>query len=266
MQLLWIMDQSYDVLPEPDAVYAFSSPLLVPTSPPGVPVDLRPVEKPNRFFADSDVGFRLSAFWEGWDLTLNYLYHYDDLPVLFRTVSLRPEGPLVTLAPRYKRTHLIGGTFSNAFGDLTIRGEVGFSFKRFFLTNDRDDLDGVVETDLLEYVVGFDWYRIEETLVSLQVFQSRVTDQVPGLVRDRVDTTLTLLFRREFYNDTLVAEMIGLHNLNAKDGLIRPKVSYALNDNVTVWTGVDLFYGSRKGLFGQFDQNDRVVFGVEWGI
>jgi len=33
-----------------------------------------------------------------------------------------------------------------------------------------------------------------------------------------------------------------------------------------LWLGVDVFYGDKKGLFGQFDANDRIVAGVEWAF
>lgn len=48
--------------------------------------------------------------------------------------------------------------------------------------------------------------------------------------------------------------------------MIRPKISYELYDNTNIWTGLDLFYGESEGLFGQFDGNDRIVFGFELGI
>ncbi len=64
----------------------------------------------------------------------------------------------------------------------------------------------------------------------------------------------------------MTAETIWVHNFDRGDVFVRPKVSYELRNNVEVWAGVDLFYGSRNGLFGQFDRNDRLVLGIEWGI
>ncbi len=266
LQILWIPDQSYHVLPEDDATFAFTSPRSVPRAPPGVQVDLRSPEKPSRFFSDSDLGLRLSTFWKGWDLSLNYLYHYDDLPVLFQERRISNGVPTITITPRYARTHLVGGTFSNAFGDLTIRGEAGFSFNRFFLTEGLDDPDGVEKTDEPAFVLGFDWYGLSETLISMQLFQSWLTGNPQGFVRDAVDTSVTLLLQRSDFNEVLVTELLWLHNLNQDDGLARPKLSYELQDNLKIWTGFDLFYGTQNGLFGQFDQKDRVIFGFEWGI
>ena len=265
LQLIWIPDQTYHALPESNSLYAFSSPLLVPTAPPGVSVNLQPVDKPNGFFADADYGARLTHFMGGWDLTLNYLYHYNDIPVLFRTLTSGPQ-PTVTVTPRYERTHLIGGTFSNAFGEFVLRGEVGYSTDRYFLAKDINDYAGVNKSDEFAYVFGLDWSGIENTFLSTQLFQSHLINNQPRLVRDKVDTTLTFLARRDFLNDTLVTEVLWIHGTNNGDGLVRPKVSYEWQDNVKVWVGMDIFYGDQTGLFGQFARNDRLVIGIEWGI
>lgn len=265
LQLIWIPDQSYHALPELDSLYAFTSPALVPVAPPGVTVDLKSAEKPDRFFSDADYGVRLSSFVGGWDLTFNYLYHYNDTPVLFRALILAPQ-PTVTVTPRYERSHLLGSTFSNAFGDFVLRGEVGYSTDRYFLTNDANDSNGVIKSDEFAYVLGLDWSGINDTFLSAQLFQSHLLDEEPAVVRDKTDTTVTFLARRDFMNDTLIADVLWLHNFNNDDGLIRPKISYEWKDDVTIWLGADIFYGDEKGLFGQFDQNDRLVVGVEWGL
>jgi len=52
-------------------------------------------------------------------------------------------------------------------------------------------------------------------------------------------------------------------NSNIGDGIIRPKVSYEWQDNIKSWIGADIFYGDEQGIFGQFDQNDRIVVGMD---
>ena len=266
LQLLWIPDQTMHVLPDRDATYAFTTPRIVPLAPPGVAVELSPVNRPSRIIADSDIGLRWTAFLGGWDLTLNYLYHYDDLPVFFQRLSIKPTGPKVVVEPGYERSHLFGATFSNAFGDLTIRGELGYSTDKFFLTTDRTDTDGVLESDEFSYVLGFDWFGFEDTLISFQSFQSVVVDSPAELTRPKLVTTLTLLIEKEFLNETLKAEVLVLQNLNDGDGLIRPKITYDLEDDLTVWVGLDFFHGDRQGLFGEFDENDRLLVGFEIGF
>lgn len=265
-QLVWIPDQSYNNIPETDALYAFTAPVFRPTPPPGIPVRLQSVERTGRFVADSDVGIRVSTFWKGWDLTVNYLYHYFDNPVLYRQLSISDGKPQITIQPRYERSHLIGGAFSNAFGQLAVRGEIGLSTNRFFSTTDLEDPDGVIESDELAYVLGFDWFGISETLISLQIFQNWVTDDPSGLIRDQLDTNLSLLLQHDFQNERLRSEILWVHNANQGDGLIRLKVSYEFSDTINLWTGLDFFYGNSNGLFGQFNQNDRIAFGTELGI
>ncbi|NOQ78690.1 MAG: hypothetical protein GQ546_04750 [Gammaproteobacteria bacterium] len=270
LQLIWIPDQTYNILPESDALYAFTSPCLIPAVPPGVAIDLQSLDKPDHFFSDADYGIRLTSFVAGWDLSLNYLYHYNDNPVLFRTLTLGKE-PKVTITPTYKRSHLLGGTFSNAFGDFVLRGEIGYSTDQYFLTDNIRDHDGVIKSDELSYVIGLDWSGIEDTFLSVQLFQSHLMQESSGLIRDslirdKVETTMTLLARQDFINETIEAEVLWLHNTNNKDGLIRPKISYEWKDDVNVWLGLDIFYGDEKGLFGQFDHKDRFIIGVEWGF
>jgi hypothetical protein len=266
VQFLWIPDLTHHQLPQSGATFAFTSPLFVPQAPPGVRVDLRPVERPRNVLADSDVGMKYSTFWRGWDLTLNYLYHYADLPVLFQSLSMTPSGPVVTVTPRYERNHLLGGSFSNAFGNLTLRGEVIYNTDRYVLTRNRSDSDGVMKSGELSYVVGLDWSGITDTFVSFQLFQSWLLNPLNGIVCDTLDTTSSLLVRRHFMNETLKVEVLWLRNINDGDGLIRPKVSYELRDNTNVWLGFDLFHGNQDGLFGQFHRNDRLVVGMEVGL
>jgi len=264
LQLLWIPDLTYHNIPEFDATYAFES--NVPTAPPFIPFAINDFDRPNNPLKDSDVGARLSAFVGGWDLTLNYFYHYDDTPVVRRGFGLTELGFGIVAQPGYERTHLIGGTFSNAFGDLTLRGEVGYSTNKFQATENLLDRDGVVETGELAYVLGFDWFGFSETFVSLQLFQSVLTDDSDGLLRDRVETNLSLNLQRDFMNDSLIAEALWVHNINHSDGFIRPKISYEWRSDTKVWAGFDIFYGSEQGLFGQYDRRDRAVLGIEWSF
>ena len=266
LQVLWIPDRTYHRLPQAGGTFAFRSPLVVPQAPPGVGVNLRPLDRPNNIVMDSDIGMRFSKFWHGWDLTVNYLYHFADFPVFFQSVLLTPGGATVMVNPRYERNHLIGGSFSNAFGNLTMRGEAIYNTDQFVLTMNRRDGDGVIKSGEIAYVLGLDWSGIQDTLLSVQLFQSWLLHPANGLVRDTLDTTTTVLLRRYFLNETLETEVLWLQGVNQGDGLVRPKISYELRDNVKIWTGFDLFYGDRNGLFGQFDRNDRLVIGMELGL
>jgi hypothetical protein len=266
VQLVWVPDRTYHDIPEINALFAFTAPQLMPSPAPGIATVINQPDRPGRFVKDADAGFRLSTFWEGWDLAFSYFYHYSDVPVLYQSLSFPSGMPTVTVSPEYKRSHMVGFSFSNAFGDFTLRGETAYFSDRYSLADLNQDPDGIVNTGEIAYVVGLDWQGLTDTFLSVQLFQSILTSHSSGLVRDRIENNITLFIKRELMNITFVPQCIWLHNINLDDGLIRPLVSYELQDNVNIWMGSDIFYGSSEGIFGQFDRNDRIVFGAEIGI
>ena len=62
------------------------------------------------------------------DLSLSYLYQYDDFPVFpGQLVPGAGSGGSVGVSlfePRYERTHVVGATGSTAVGDFTVRAEL----------------------------------------------------------------------------------------------------------------------------------------------
>ncbi len=262
-QFLWIPDQSYHALPKQHATFAFSSPELVPALPPGVQVNVEQPRRPNNIFLDSDVGLRASTFWQGWDITFNYLYQYNNLPVLNQQVTLSKGIPTVIITPEYKRTHVFGTTFSNAFADWVIRGEIGYFTDHFFISKTPFQNQGMVNSPELHYVLGVDWNAPWNILLSMQLIQSWVIRDADKITRDKLDTTFTGLIRRNFLYDSLIAEILLIANTNNGDGIIRPKIIYEWQDNINTWIGADIFYGDKQGIFGQFNQNSRIAIGIE---
>src|SRR5690606_23809818 len=188
------------------------------------------------------------------------------VPTLRRRLRMTPGGPVAVVRPEYERAHVVGVTGANVFGSLTVRTELAYTVPRWFPTRDAADDDGAVRADELAAVLGLDWYGFEDTLLSLQIFPSFVANDAPGLLRDRLDTNLTLLARRTFWKEKLVAEGIWIHNLNQEDGVVRPAARYELRDDLWVWVGLDLFYGTDEGLFGQYTSADRALLGIEWSL
>lgn len=260
LQLLWIPDKTYHALPKQDAPFAFTSPELVPIAPLGVAVNVNDADRPDRFFKDSDAGFKLASFIGGWDISVNYLYQYNNLPTLYQDIS---AGPTVNVNPEYERTHVVGGTFSNAFGDFVVRGELGYFSHHYFVTDNVFKDRGIAETPEVNYILGLDWTGIDDVFISAQLFQSWLTEYQSDINRDEVNTTLTFLYRQDFLYETVMAEVLVISNLNNGDGLLRPKVSYEVNNELETWLGVDIFYGDDNGLYGQFSQNDRLVVGFD---
>lgn len=85
-------------------------------------------------------------------------------------------------------------------------------------------------------------------------------------MRNTVQNTVTLLAERKFSNETVSAGILAVHGLDDDDGVLKARLGYFVRGNVELTLGYDLFYGRRGGLFGQFNDNDRLSFHVEIGL
>lgn len=264
VQFLWIPDHTYNEIPN-TGTFQPTSPLLVPSPPADFSGPIQPVQgnRPNQIITDDDYGVRLTGFSHGWDWSLNGLYSYGDVPVIRQ--QLNQDGVLL-IASDYERSLLIGGSASNAFGKFTLRAELGYATNRYVLTNDPADEDGVVESSEISNVIGLDYQANADTLFSGQLFMSVLPDNPKGTLRDQTTGVLTLLVRRELRNDTIRIEGLLIQDLNQGDGVLQVSANYELTSSVTLSVGGDVFYGSANGIYGQFDQTDRITLGFEYGF
>lgn len=262
LQLIAIVDQTYDELPPFDAAFGFSSRLLVPSAPANVPVFKRDHDRPRRTLQDGDAGARWQAFIGGWDFSFNYLYHYADQAVFY----LEQDQNGVVVSPTYKRTHLLGGTFSNAFGDFALRGELGYSTARYWVADPSRVSDGVVESPELAYVLGLDYSGVSDTFISFQVFQSHLTDRPGDAIRDPAETQVTALLRRNLWNEVLALEAFMIQSVNDSDGLLQLEARYQFRSDLVGKVGTDLFYGDDTGVFGQFHAANRIHLGLTYSF
>jgi hypothetical protein len=241
LQLLWIPDTTYHELAELGTPFAFTTPRIVPA----VPITgLAEADKPDDPLADSDAGFALSGFVGGWDLSLNYLYRTLDAPVL----PVRVRGPgLFRLEPEYRRSHLLGGTFSNAFGDVTLRGELAYNSDTFQPTDTLVD-DAIAESAELSAVIGLDWALSMDTLLSAQFFNSTLFDHVDAMGRDEHEQLLTLLYQQDFANATWRVRGIGIHSVNDGDSQLQLRLSYWVSTGRTFRAWNRAWGGLRRGV------------------
>jgi len=251
LQLLWIPDTSMHSLPTAGSTFEFTAPFA--NIPSFIPISIKPVDRPDSILSDSDFGIRLAAFRGGWDVTLNYMYHYDDFPVLRKQVG--PGG--LGLTPVYERTHTLGGTASNSFGSFVLRTELAFNTDKYVDATIIGFNQGVEKSRELSYVIGLDWSGLRDTLLSAQIFQSRLLDD-GRYSRDDTETNFTFLLRRNFLNESFLLELLWIYHENDKDNLMRLKSQFELTSNINISLYADFFNGKPDQLFGQFEHRDQV--------
>ncbi len=247
LQVLLIPDTSVHRLPDQNATFEFTAPFA--NLPPGLASQPVTFERPNDDVTDGDVGVRLSLFKNGWDLSLNYLYRFDDFPVFD-----------AALTPHYERTHTIGASASTAIGEVVLRSELVMNTDKYFLTP-----SGLTPVAEVGYVFGLDWRGLTDTILSFQVFQSILLDK-GDVFRDTADTTLTLLARRNFMNESLQLEGLWIYHANEYDHLLRLSATYELSSEVELEVYGDWFSGEPDELFGQFNEQDRIGFRLSYGF
>jgi hypothetical protein len=86
------------------------------------------------------------------------------------------------------------------------------------------------------------------------------------MIREELNTQITFLFKQDYMNEALHAEVLFLHDIDYEDGMVRPKITYEYSDEVNIYVGADVFYGDEDGLFGQFKETDRFVSGIIVGL
>lgn len=258
-EFVWVPDTTYHDVPERDAYFAIRSPLLILPPTPGKAVVVEEADRPNRVFADSDVGLNLTALVGSWDLSLNYLYQYNNLPATMFAEDI----DTVFISSQYFRTHMIGGSFSTSAGDFTFRGEVAYFTDRAFTIDRTVAPSGNVRTGEFSYVLGVDWTGLSDTFASVQLFQSYLPSYTQGTIRDRWESNMTFLIRRTFNHDQTKAEIRGVTGLNRGDGYVEFSIDHDLSDTLTIGARAVIFYGDRFGLLGQFSEKDFFVLSAK---
>jgi hypothetical protein len=258
-QFIWILDTTSHFIPDLNKAYGIRSPWL--SLVPGVvqPTENVVIENYNAppvTIKNSDYGFRFRTFINGWDFSLNYLYKYNDFPILAsEPVEINGEDGLL-LKYKVNRNYLVGGTFSNAFGELTLRGEIAYTTDRMHVSTESSS--GVSVSDELDYIIGLDWYGFSDALFSLQYYNSTLIDSDYRANRGEQNEIATFLYKQFFIQNTLEAKVSVANNLDFGDGVNRYTINYNLTDESVLKVEYNQFYGARDGLFGQYANNDHL--------
>ena len=265
LQILWVPDKTHnDYSAEPNWYYLTSPRIIPPPAPDGMTVEQHNLDDgSDNLFKGADYGVRLTNVINGWDLTFNYLYHYDDDLIIRSHVTSKNNQPLIIVDPAYERSHLLGGSLTFASGDFVYRSEYAYSSDRYILTNNPNDTDGVENRHDFSYVLGIDWTGINDYFFSAQLFQSILSGNTGALVRDKVDSNFTLNISRNLSNEIWKLEGLYLYNLNDRDSAFRGRIKYSFDDKTAFYLQYENYRGNINGLFGQFREKDRFLIYID---
>lgn len=252
-EAIWIPYPTYDNIGVPGSEF-YPYP---PPPPPGYGMAITSEHRPVGRLGDSDYGLRLSELINGWDLSAFYYSSMDTSPTFFRKVITIPA-PMFIYSPDHKRIQQIGGTLSKGYLDTVLKVEMVYTRDRWFAVNQLSDIDGVVQKDALDYAVGLDYNLPHSSRVNLQFFQRWFPDYDSAMIAKRAESGASLLISSDFMDGDMEPQLLVMASLSRGDWMARPKIMWTLSGKWRWVLGADVFGGARTGLFGQYDDKDRI--------
>jgi hypothetical protein len=253
-------------------------------------------QKPAYKLENTKIGLRWRNIIEGhaFEYTLNYLNTYSFASSAYTNLqgAFIPRVGWVptafTLTRRAEHINVFGGSFSKTITEgimipglakgWTLRGELAYIAGDAMNYGTDASIAGTVDTDQINYMLGFDKSFFTNWQFSFQFIQmwAKAREEynkarytlLNGATRgplDKVETMLTLMVATDFLHEKLKPQILILYG-DDNDWRISPKVSYEISDQWLATAGVHVFEGKEQHLSGQFDKNDQVFFELKYSF
>lgn len=253
-EAIWIPYMTYDEIGAPgDDFYPLGTDPL-----PGNPI-IKDDNRPANTFSNSAYGLRLSMLKAGWDVSGFFYHSVDAMPYFLRTF----ENGRNVITPEHDKIDQLGATLAKDFGAVLLKGEAIYTRDRWFSVDDAANPNGVVRQNTFDYIIGLEHTALGGTLLNFQFFQRWYTNHDSDILFDEVESGVSLYARKEFSSRT-EGELLLISGLNRTDWMFRPRITWDLSNHWGLAVGADIFGGDRIGLFGRFDDSDRVYTNLRY--
>lgn len=256
-EVIWIPYPTYDDFGVPGAEF-YPYPAL---PPPGYGITFRDEEKPEGDASDMGYGLRLSYIQSGWDLS-GFYYNSRDISAAFSREIVNAPAPLFVYQPIHRRIQQYGATLSKDFLQMVVKAEAVYTQGRLFDVNNLGDADGLVQKDVLDYVLGMEYPLGARARLNMQIFQRWFPDLAPGMTAKALETGASLYLSSRF--GAFEPQLLVAGSLNRGDYLLRPRLVWELGPRWRWVNGVDVFGGNRNALFGRYGDRDRVYSEIRY--
>lgn len=257
-EVLWIPHLTYDEIGVPGAEF-YPYP---PPPPAGYGIVILDENQPHGG-AWQAYGVRASYVQAGWDTALFYYDSPDISPTFFRTV-VGGAAPAYVYRPDHDRIRQWGATVSKDFDRVVFKGELIYTKDQWLSVVDPADEDGVVRQDHLDYIVGLEYSLAGSSRLNMQVFQRWYLDHVAILPQEELESGYSLYATTRWPTPSIEPQLTYIQSINHQDWVLRPRVVWELNRNWRLSGGADLIGGSKLGLFGRYEDKDRVYVEVRY--
>jgi hypothetical protein len=257
-ELAWIPDATGHEIPSDGAWFQLTAPRFRYGAVPGQPAPAVVTERDAHGLADGAVALRLSRSVGMLDMSA----------VAYSGLDFEPLGRLVRggdtplLQRYYERRNLFGLNAETSLGRFAFRAEFAFQPGRRFNTRNGDRLD-VAALDQSTLALAIDADGPFGLFLNLQYLDDRVSGTRTDLVRPGHERLATVFARRSFAYDTLHVELRWYRSMTDDDHLLSTALRYDIGEDTNLRLAAESFSGTRRGLFGQFADRDRVTIQLE---
>lgn len=218
-------------------------------------------DKPNDWFADSEIAARLYKNIDNYELAL-YGYHgYWKSPGGQNASMNQAIFPDLNVYGASAR-----GSVGKGIGNL----EVGY----YESADDQSGKDPLINNSEMRYLAGYTQEIARDFTMGVQYYIEYMMDYdayksnlTGGPARDRDRHLTTLRLTRLLMNQNLQCSLFTYYSPSDKDVYMRPNVNYKVNDNLAMEVGGNIFFGDYPNtFFGQFHDNTNVYLAMRYSF
>jgi len=268
LEAVWIPEFIPAQLPAGDSIWAVQPDFS--WAPASVSPDLRiSRETVSPKLENSEIFGKISYFGSALNAEIMAGYAWDDQPVITDvgfTAAEPPNNKIDELTRGYKRYTVVGGSISTTLSSVVVRSEAAAYLNKDFnvLTSTGPDTE---EFNQLHALAGLDWSLGGMNMSAQYMFHYIHEFDEDILTADEFGHTATAMVQDTFLEESLTAKLFGYFGFGAFDrfdALLRPSLTYAIEDGVELQAGAELFLGDEDGNFGQYSDNNLVYAAVKW--
>jgi len=249
---------------------------------------------PPHALEDGGLAFRLRGAWKGADLELSHYSGPETGPNAELQIVAFNKGSVVApdiraaarLAQSHSIMHMTGAAVARPLGAFTVRAEAAWFVNHAYLRPAADVVGpvrarevpfdsawqvlegrtlGIGVQQLFRRLDSVEWGIGADTvwrgfMPLLQVNQIVILGNAPRLLIANPETRLSGTLRRRFHGDRIEVDLRASWEIERGALYVFPRVSYQVVENIWLRAGYLTITGTPNSLFGQYRDNDEVVF------
>ncbi|WP_422478507.1 DUF1302 family protein [Pleomorphochaeta sp. DL1XJH-081] len=264
---IWIPQFVPSSMPASDSIWTREMPLPFPA---GTSVTVNDPDSPALNLENSEIFGKIRYFGPriSWEVMGGYAW--TDEPYI-ESMTLPPAVTDPEANQAYGRYTVVGGSFSTTLGNAVLRGEAAaYLDKPFSVVSGAFPAVSVSveERHQLQALAGLDW-SLWGMEMSGQYILSYIHNYTDGMIEqgkmlNEMGHTVTFRVQDTYMDDRLTAKIFTYVELDPMNALIRPSLSWSLEDGVLLEGGLEIFVGDEDGTFGAYEDNSMGYVSLRW--